>query len=149
MKGASRISITFVSPEFITVPGIDEVLNMYLLNEQMNKKYNYQRLQTVWESELRETRFSKIDLVMAVQFHDTLKIIELYTLNEWIVWYVNCSSIIPSLKLGSISTNWVSEWQKTVKPHSRKKSWRIMQTYAGGWPGLGKHVAASQCPYCP
>ena len=93
MKGASRISITFVSPEFITVPGIDEVLNMYLLNEQMNKKYNYQRLQTVWESELRETRFSKIDLVMAVQFHDTLKIIELYTLNEWIVWYVNCSSL--------------------------------------------------------
>ena len=96
MKGASRISITFVSPEFITVPGIDEVLNMYLLNEQMNKKYNYQRLQTVWESELRETRFSKIDLVMAVQFHDTLKIIELYTLNEWIVWSLPWSVMIIS-----------------------------------------------------
>ena len=77
------------------------MLNTYSLNEQTNKKYNYQRLQTVWESELRETQFSKIDLVMAVQFHEMLKIIELYTLNEWIVWYVNCSSIIPLLKWGA------------------------------------------------
>ena len=35
---------------------------------------------------------------MAVQFHDTLKIIELYPLNERIVWYVNCNSIKLLLK---------------------------------------------------
>lgn len=38
---------------------------------------------------------------MAVQFHDTLKIIELYPLNERIVWYVNCSSIKLLLKQGA------------------------------------------------
>ena len=89
MKGASRISITFVSPEFITVPGIDEVLNMYLLNEQMNKKYNYQRLQTVWESELRETRFSKIDLVMDARLYDWIAYFKQQT-----IWYESYISLI-------------------------------------------------------
>lgn len=52
----------------------------------------------------------------------TLKIIELYPLNERIVWYVNCSSNKVTIKAGGISTNWISERQKAVKSHPRKKS---------------------------